>query len=150
MFLQLCVILFMGGGGLCIKSLPVWLPGALFLLGVSVPSPMLFLRVSGQGVSVWGRGFLSRGLCLRSLCLGRGSLRLVYLIAVTSADGMHPTGMHSCFTKTILTRGDERLGGRLSPEKHFQISGTAARTHHYRQANLKAVPHQYLKIIKKL
>ena len=32
MFLLACVILFMGAGGLCMMSLPVWLPGPMFFL----------------------------------------------------------------------------------------------------------------------
>ena len=39
-----------GGGGVCIISLPVWLTGLMFLLGVSVSDPMFFL-----GGSAWGR-----------------------------------------------------------------------------------------------
>ena len=48
--------------GLCMMSLPVWLPGPImFLLGVSVPGPM-FLPGRGSLTGV----FLSRG----SLCRG--------------------------------------------------------------------------------
>ena len=39
-----------GGGGVCIISLPVWLTGLMFLLGVSVSDPMFLL-----GGSPWGR-----------------------------------------------------------------------------------------------
>ena len=46
MFLHTSVIL--STGSLCMMSLPVWLPGPMFLLGVSVFGPMLIL-----GVSVW-------------------------------------------------------------------------------------------------
>ena len=46
MFLHLSVIMFTGGGGggsLCMMSLPVWLPGSMFLLEVSVPGAMFLL-----------------------------------------------------------------------------------------------------------
>ena len=51
---RVSVILFRGG--LCMMSLPVWLPGPMFLLGeVSVPGTMFLLRaVSVLGVSVKG------------------------------------------------------------------------------------------------
>ena len=42
----------MDGGSLCMMSLPVWLPGPMFLPGVFVPGLMFFLGVSDQ-----------RGLC---------------------------------------------------------------------------------------
>ena len=66
-------------------SLPVWLLSPMFLLGgsvslVHVPLGGLYLRVSVQGVFVWGGGgslswkSLSRGgLCQGGLCQG-GSL----------------------------------------------------------------------------
>ena len=53
MFLHMSVILFTRG--LCMMSLPVWLPGPMFLLGVYVSGPMFF------------RGSLSSGM---SLCVG--------------------------------------------------------------------------------
>ena len=39
-------------GGFCIMSLPVWLPGPMFLLGVSVSGPMFLLGVSVLDVTV--------------------------------------------------------------------------------------------------
>ena len=51
MFLLACVILFMGGGGLCMMSLPVWLPG-----------PMFFL----EGLYLWFHIPSRGGLCLWS------------------------------------------------------------------------------------
>ena len=63
MFLQGCVILSMGGGGVMI-SLPAWLPGSMFL-----PE----------------RGSLSRGcLCLGGLCRETPGIR--------KAGGTLPTG----------------------------------------------------------
>ena len=56
-------------GDLCMMSLPVWLPGPMFLLRVSVSEGICagdlcseglwLVEVSVQGVSVWGS--LSRG-----------------------------------------------------------------------------------------
>ena len=44
MFLHMSVIPSTMGGGLCMMSLPVWLPGPMFLLaGVSVSCPMFLL-----------------------------------------------------------------------------------------------------------
>ena len=50
---------------LCIMSFPVWLSGPMFFLGGPLPGPMFLAGgymskgVSGDGVSVWGRGSLS-------------------------------------------------------------------------------------------
>ena len=46
-----------GGGCLCMMSLPVWLPGPMFLLGVSVSGPIFLLA----------RGVFVQGVCLGSL-----------------------------------------------------------------------------------
>ena len=62
MFLHMSVILCTGGRGLCIMSLPVWLPGPMFLLQVFVSGPMFLPGVSVQGVSVQG-GLYPCGLC---------------------------------------------------------------------------------------
>ena len=53
-------------------SLPIWLPGLMFLLGVSVPGPM-FLRGS------LSRGSLSRGSLSGGLCLGESLSRGVFV-----------------------------------------------------------------------
>ena len=67
-------------GGLCMISLPVRLPGPMFLLGVSVSGPMFLPGVH-----------LSRG----GLCPG-GGLSVRETPVQWRAGGMHPTGMHSC------------------------------------------------------
>ena len=79
MFLHMSVILSTWGrGGLCMMSLPVWLPGAMFLLGVSVSGAMFLLGglcLGGRGLYL-GEGSLSRGWVSvwgRGLCPG-GSL----------------------------------------------------------------------------
>ena len=64
-------------GGLCMMSLPFWLPGHMFFLwGVSLSGFMFLIRWSlsrGMGVSVWTEDLcLGKGLCLGSL--SRGSL----------------------------------------------------------------------------
>ena len=57
MFLHMSVILSTvkgGGAGLCMMSLPVWMPDPMFLLiGVSISGPM-FHPGGGGGVSVPG------------------------------------------------------------------------------------------------
>ena len=77
-------------GDLCMMSLPVWLPGPIYLLGVSVPGPMFFLG----------------GLCLGSLCPGglspgvslSGGVSVGRLPSgIRKVGGMHPTRMFSCF-----------------------------------------------------
>ena len=66
-FSEASVILSGGGGGFCMSSLPVWLPGPMFSLGVLCPWPHVPFG-----------GSLSGGLCLeKSLfrgCLSRGCL----------------------------------------------------------------------------
>ena len=114
--------------GPCKMSLPVWLPGSVFLLGVFVPASIFlpvglcpggfpFKGVSVQGVSVQGSlsrrvsvwGSLSRWVFFwEDLCpggsLSRSLCRETYLYG-GQVDRMHPTGMLSCFvsflTKTI-------------------------------------------------
>ena len=54
MFLLACVILFTGVAGLCMMSLPVWLPGPMFLLG----SLCLWSHVPSRWDSVSGPMFL--------------------------------------------------------------------------------------------
>ena len=77
MFLHLSVILYTKGG-LYMMSLPVWLPGTMFLLGVSVPSPMFLL----EGVSVRGEVSPSGQ---------RPHGQRPSLLAATEAGGTHPT-----------------------------------------------------------
>ena len=50
-FTRVCHSVHGGEGGLCMMSLPVWLPGPMFLPGVSVSGPMFFR----------GEGSLSQG-----------------------------------------------------------------------------------------
>ena len=57
MFLLASVILSTGGVGLCMMSLPVWLPGPMFLRGGGFLS---LVPCSFQGVSVSGPMFLDR------------------------------------------------------------------------------------------
>ena len=44
--------------GLCLMSHPVWLPGPLFILGISVPGSMFL-----SGGLCWGKGLCSWGPC---------------------------------------------------------------------------------------
>ena len=87
-------------------SLPVWLPGPMFLLGVSVPGPMFLLGVSVQGVSVRG------GFC-------RETPRMRKVV------GMHPIGMLSCLIIIKAFSCDRRqedwVKSCLSAMKHFPI-----------------------------
>ena len=65
MFLLASVILSTGGGGLCVMSLPVWLPGPMFLPGgVSVSGPMFLLGIRCFWSHVPSGGSLSRGVSL--------------------------------------------------------------------------------------
>ena len=66
MFLLVCVTLFTGG--LCMMSLPVWLPSPMFLWGVSVSGAMSRFAPGscGKTLCTFWRGSLSRG----SLCPG--------------------------------------------------------------------------------
>ena len=53
--LMLQVFVCPRGGGVCMMSLPIWLPGPMFLL---------------EGLSSWSHVRSSGGLCLGGLCLG--------------------------------------------------------------------------------
>ena len=58
-------------GGLCVNLLPVWLPGPVFHLVVSVPSPVFLLGDFCPGEDSLSRGSLSRGLS-RGVSVQRG------------------------------------------------------------------------------
>ena len=85
-----------GGGGLCMMSLPIWLPGPMLILGESL-SLVLCSPCSFQGV-----------LCPWCLCPG-GIFPEVSVQGVSPdthaetplwrrAGGIHPTGMLCCFS----------------------------------------------------
>ena len=100
--LHMSVILSSGGGGLCMMSLPVWLPGPMFLGWVGG-------WVGGWGGGVlclWshvpmflpgGRGSLSRGVSVRETPHPRTETPVWQRVGST-----HPTGMHSCFSNNSL------------------------------------------------
>ena len=84
--------------GLCMMSLPVWLPGPMLLLGVSVPGVMFLLGgLCSGGPSPEG------GLSEGDLCPGGGVS--VGRPGIRKAGSMHPTGMLSCYSsfKTYKT-----------------------------------------------
>ena len=68
-------------------SLVVWLPGFMFLRGISVPGPMFLLGVSIQG------GLCPRGSLSKSGSLSKGGLPP----GIRKAGSMHLTGILSCF-----------------------------------------------------
>ena len=110
-FSEVSVILFMGKGGLCMMSLPVWLPGPMVLLGVSVSGPMFLPRwsLSLVGLCPWShvlfRGSLSKevsvqGVSVQGVSVQRFSVQWgLYMETprIRKAGGMHRTGMLSCF-----------------------------------------------------
>ena len=99
-------------GSLCMTSLPVWLPGLMFLLGGSLSLvPCSF------------RGPLSRrGLSKGAFCPGRGALS-----KGVSVGGIPPTGMLSCYEiifPSILYRNYHRNG-----QHRFRMSFTESKSH---------------------
>ena len=85
MFLPLSVILFMGGGGY-MMSLPVWLPGPVFLLEA------FSTWVSVKGLSLWKETKTYTPFPDRDL---NPPTHILTSSGLTKADGTHPTGMHS-------------------------------------------------------
>ena len=83
------VILSTGRRGICMMSLPIWLPGVMFLpQGVSVSSPMFLPG------SLCQRGLCLGGLCPRGLSWGLlpGGLSLVVSIWGCLCPGMSLQG----------------------------------------------------------
>ena len=113
MFLHLFVSHSVHGGGLCMMSLPVWLPGPMFLLGglcpwSHVPSRGGGLHPEGRGFA-WGRWGLhpgERGVCIRGrrVCIQGGKGACIQgdswadppPSGTRKVGGTHPTGMLSC------------------------------------------------------
>ena len=99
-FLHMSVVLSMErGGGLCMMSLPVWLPGPRFLSG----GLCFWYHVPSRGICLWShvpsRGFLSlipwsfqQSLCLWFPVLYKGGyLSLVHIPSRgVSLTGSHP------------------------------------------------------------
>ena len=77
-------------------TLPVWLPGSMFLQGgLSVPGPMFH-----PWVSVWG-SFCPGGRCVSV----QGSLCKETSPRIREAGGTHPTGMLSRWLKWVRKFG---------------------------------------------
>ena len=105
-------LLFCPMGGICMMSLSVWLPGPIFLLGMSLS----LVPCSFQGVSVWGSLSWGGCLCPWGLCPGGvsgglcpGGLYQGESFPPTNRDDTHPTGMHYCYNILLETRRHSRL-----------------------------------------
>ena len=101
-FTAVCECLSRGGvsvqGGLCM--------GGSLSRGCLCPAGSLFRGCCVQGVSIQGRGSLSRGVSIR---VGGGSLSSRASVreiptARLRAGGTHPTGMHSYYTLKVCAK----------------------------------------------
>ena len=107
---------FFSWGGLCMMSLPIWLPGLMFFLGGPVPGPMFLLWVP------LSRGSLSRGVSVWVVPVQGVSVYGVFIGSqIRKAGCTHPTGMHCCllfwslscyifFFRTLLPLNSKGLG----------------------------------------
>ena len=78
-------------GGLCMMSLPVWLPGPMFLLGGLCP----WSHVPLMGVSV------QEGLCPGGKVFVQRRVSVGRHLQIRKLSSVHPTGMLSCFTYNV-------------------------------------------------
>ena len=131
MFLHVCHSV-LGIGGLCMMSLPIWLPGPRFLPGGLCLWSHVLGEGSVQGVCVWRTSvwrslsmgvsvhgvsvqgdFCPGGLCPEGLCPG-GLLSREVSVRENPPDiqwracSMHPTGMHSCLKIYFQVSGNNQ------------------------------------------
>ena len=127
-------ILFTGGGG----AIPVCIAGAIPACLVKVLGQVLVsqhaLQVVSQhalhgglqahtlgGAEGSGQGGLQAHSWGRGGCVSQYALRQTLLWTATATGGMHPTGMHSCFTGFFLSTGGWGAGrGVWLPSMHHK------------------------------
>ena len=105
MFSQASVILFMGAcvvTGACVAKWCAWQSGACIVhgegkVGVSMVGHAWHQGVCGRGACMAG-GHTQQGACMAGACMGGSAWQWACMAGetVTAADGMYPTGMHSC------------------------------------------------------